>query len=231
MSLADVDEILRIGRERTDALTTRLDREAEGANADGSGVNLLDFKMDSTNMQEFEGVNYKEEKERKAREALELQQLMALELVNHVANSMGTRERNRPQHLEEADAARESLQVRSSVLLHLFHFFCLLINFFHFVLSLQVSMRPTKAPRSMKLPKAMRLPRMQVRRRRRCCCSCSRCCRCRCRCVVRRASSFALAAPALTPSFRTRPVHCSRGTFTTRSASSTCSACSRSSSR
>ena len=130
MSLADVDEILRIGRERTDALTTRLDREAEGANADGSGVNLLDFKMDSTNMQEFEGVNYKEEKERKAREALELQQLMALELVNHVANSMGTRERNRPQHLEEADAARESLQVRSSVLLHLFHFFCLLINFF-----------------------------------------------------------------------------------------------------
>ena len=85
-------------------------------------------------MQEFEGVNYKEEKARKAREAIELQQLMALELVNHVANSMGTRERNRPAHLEEADAARESMQV---------------------------SMRPPKAPRSMKLPKSMRLPRMQ----------------------------------------------------------------------
>jgi len=74
---------LRIGRERTDALTTRLDAET-------AGENMLEFKMDATNMQVFEGVDYQEEKARKERAELELQQLMALELVTHVSNSLGS---------------------------------------------------------------------------------------------------------------------------------------------
>ena len=58
----------------------RLDTQAQGLN-DGSGINLLDFKLDSTNMQVFEGVDYQEEKARR----LEAERLMALELVTAVA--------------------------------------------------------------------------------------------------------------------------------------------------
>eukprot|EP00941_MAST-03F_sp_MAST-3F-sp1_P003226 g3226.t1 len=122
----DIEAILSRGKERTKALQDKMDEQCGK-----QGIDLLNFSVTGTNMQEFDGEDYSAEGRKRKKEQEELERMMAAEFVNELHDAMGKRSRKKVAYDTNAQF-RELLQTDSGPKM-----------------------------RKLKLPKRMRLPRMQ----------------------------------------------------------------------